>query len=87
MQNCDDESYNTNDKMTKINKVNIAKKRYRPNKFIIEEGRENEDAMKIDRLVNGYGQRRPYVKQSTGSAFSDASGKGFGVLEAKSLIL
>lgn len=46
------------------------------NKFKVDNKRDIEDSMKIDKLVNGYGRSRPpLVKQLTGSGFSDNSCK------------
>ncbi|CAI2364020.1 unnamed protein product [Moneuplotes crassus] len=70
--NYDEDPYNSN------TKFQVAKKVIRDQKFAIDEGRENEDAMKIERLANGYGAKRPYIKQSTGTVFSDASGSNDG---------
>jgi hypothetical protein len=70
MHGFDEEEYASNDN------IKVSKSPYKVQKFKVDNKRDIEDSMKIDKLVNGYSRSRPpLVKQLTGSGYSDNSCK------------
>lgn len=58
----------------------MSKRAYKVKKFTVDNKKDFDDSMKIEKLVGGYENskarpRPPFIKQLTGSGYSDNSGK------------
>jgi hypothetical protein len=74
MHNFDEEEYVSNDNLKVSDRV------YKVKKFTVDNKKDFDDSMKIEKLVGGYEKsparpRPQFIKQLTGSGFSDNSGK------------
>ena len=74
MHNFDEEDYASNDNLKVSDRV------YKVNRFTVDNKKDFDDSMKIEKLVGGYEKptarsRPPFIKQLTGSGLSDNSGK------------
>lgn len=52
--------------------IKVDKYNYKLNKFVVDDSQVTEDAVKIEKLVTGYGKKAVILKHSSTSGFSDS---------------
>lgn len=51
--------------------VKVDKCNYKLNKFVVDDSQITDDAVKIEKLVHGYGKKTVMLKHSSTSGFSE----------------